>query len=213
MPAAELPGVRARAVFVEHFLFERFPMIGGFLDHRTPFQLLVAVVLSARCTDRQVNRVTEQLFAEAHTAEQLANLPLERLEELIHSVGFFRQKARALKGLANKIIVAFSGAVPCNFPDLESLPGVGHKTASVLLGQWAGIPTFPVDTHVWRLARRWRLSEGRTVAAVERDLKNLFLPARWMGLHLRMIAYGRSDCGARRCDGTKCDICRQLKRL
>ncbi|MDR0679216.1 MAG: endonuclease III [Puniceicoccales bacterium] len=209
----ELSRARIRAAFVERFLFERFPIVDNFLNYRTPFQLLVAVVLSARCTDRQVNRVTGQLFEKAPTAEQLADLPTEQLEELIHSVGFFRQKARALKGLASKIVANFSGVVPTNFFDLESLPGVGHKTASVLLGQWAGIPTFPVDTHVWRLARRWRLSEGRTVTAVERDLKDLFPPQRWMGLHLRMIAYGRSDCGARSCDGTKCDICRRLEHL
>jgi endonuclease-3 len=206
-------GAGGRAALVEGLLYARFPRIGGFLEHRSPFQLLVAVVLSARCTDRQVNRVTGPLFAEAPTVEQFVKLRQERVEELIHSVGFFRQKARALKGLADKIVADFSGAVPMNFKDLESLPGVGHKTASVLLGQWAGIPTFPVDTHVHRLARRWRLSEGRNVAAVERDLKTLFPSERWMGLHLRMIAYGRSDCGARRCDGTKCDICRQLKDL
>jgi endonuclease-3 len=191
-------------------LRERFPEISGFLEHGSPFQLLVAVVLSARCTDRQVNRVTVELFAEAPTARDLADLPLIRIEEIIHSLGFFRQKARALRGLAGRIGKNFHGEVPLNFEDLESLPGVGHKTASVVMGQCTGIPAFPVDTHVWRLARRWGLSEGRNVLQTERDLKDLFCPEQWMGLHLRMIAYGRGDCTARKCDGTRCAICRRL---
>jgi endonuclease-3 len=125
-------------------------------------------------------------------------------------VGFFRQKARALRGLAGRIGGDFHGQVPLNFRDLESLPGVGHKTASVVLGRCTGIPTFPVDTHVHRLARRWELSRGISVVETERDLKNLFPPPSWMGLHLRMIAYGRTECTAGGCDGTHCPICRRL---
>jgi endonuclease-3 len=204
------PSAADRAAAVDRLLEERLPRVAGFLAHRSPFQLLVAVVLSARCTDERVNRVTERLFAEAPTAEALAALPLARTEELIPPVGFFHQKARALKGLSERLVRDFHGRVPLNFPDLESLPGVGHKTASVVLGQCTDTPTFPVDTHVWRLARRWGLSRARNVAETERDLKELFPPERWMDLHLRMIAYGRTGCTARGCDGTRCAICRQL---
>jgi endonuclease-3 len=179
----------------------------------SPFQLLVAVVLSARCTDRQVERVTPQLFAIAPTAEALVQLSQEEVEARIHSVGFFRQKARALLGLAQRLVQDFSGRVPLNFSDLESLPGVGHKTASVVLGQCTDTPTFPVDTHVARLAVRWGLARPGPVEKIERDLKVLFPEKEWMATHRRMIACGRSECTARGCDGTRCRICRQLQKL
>ncbi|MDR2577086.1 MAG: endonuclease III [Puniceicoccales bacterium] len=200
-----------RAVIVENMLWEQFPEIGGFLTHTSPFQLLVAVVLSARCTDAQVNRVTPQLFAVAPTAQQLAQISQGELEKIIHGVGFFRQKARALIGLSQRIYRDFAGAVPMNFEDLETLPGVGHKSASVVIGQCTSTPTFPVDTHVWRLARRWGLSMGKTVELVEKDLKTIFPSEKWMGLHLRMIVYGRSNCTARGCDGTRCQICQRIR--
>jgi endonuclease-3 len=194
-------------------LFARFPRVDGFLDFKSPFQLLVAVVLSARCTDVQVNRVTPALFAVAPDARSMADLPLMRLEELIHGVGFFRQKARALSSLSKILINRWNGTVPMTFEDLESLPGVGHKTTSVVLGLCTDRPTFPVDTHVYRLSRRWQLSNGRTPIAVERDLKQIFSPEKWFPLHQRMIAYGRTDCTARACDGTRCTICKAIQAL
>jgi endonuclease-3 len=192
-------------------LFARFPHMVGFLDFESPFQLLIAVVLSARCTDVQVNRVTPALFAAAPDARAMAGIPLARLEELIHCVGFFHQKARALSSLSQILMNRWSGAVPMTFEDLESLPGVGHKTASVVLGLCAGQATFPVDTHVYRLSRRWQLSSGRTPGAVERDLKQIFLPEKWFPLHQRVIAYGRTDCTARKCDGTCCPVCKAIR--
>jgi endonuclease-3 len=192
-------------------LFSMYPRVDGFLSYNSPFQLLVAVVLSARCSDVRVNAVGAKLFAEAPEADDLAAMDINELEKILHPLGFFRQKARAVLGLSNQIVEKFSGAVPLNFRDLESLPGVGHKTASVVLGQLTDVPTFPVDTHVWRLALRWGLSKGKTAAAVERDLKNLFDEELWMGLHLRMIQHGRLHCTARRCDGTVCEICRKLR--
>jgi endonuclease-3 len=198
---------------VESMLFARLPRVDGFLDFESPFQLLVAVVLSARCTDIQVNRVTPRLFVAAPDARSMANLPRAKLEEFIHGVGFFRQKARALSSLSQILLNRWGGTVPLSFEDLESLPGVGHKTASVVLGLCSDRPTFPVDTHVYRLSRRWQLSDGRTPIAVERDLKQIFSPEKWFPLHQRMIAYGRSDCTARKCDGTRCAICKAIQEL
>jgi endonuclease-3 len=194
-------------------LFDRFPRMDGFLDFESPFQLLIAVVLSARCTDAQVNRITPILFANAPDARAMANLSRAMLEELIHGVGFFRQKARALSSLSQILLNRWDGSVPLNFEDLESLPGVGHKTASVVLGLCTDQPTFPVDTHVYRLSRRWQLSSGHTPTAVERDLKQIFSPQKWFPLHQRMIAYGRTDCTARKCDGTRCTICKTIQAL
>jgi endonuclease-3 len=198
---------------IESMLVDRFPDVGEFLDSGSHFQLLVAVVLSARCTDIQVNRVTPMLFAIAPDARGMANLPLGELEKLIHCGGFFRQKARALSSMSKILIDRWGGAVPLTFEDLESLPGVGHKTASVVLGACTDRPTFPVDTHVYRLSRRWKLSCGNTPIAVERDLKQIFLPEKWFSLHRRMIAYGRTDCTARKCDGTRCAICKAVHRM
>jgi endonuclease-3 len=192
-------------------LAERYPHIGGSFDFQSPFQLLVAVMLSARCTDRQVNRVAPRLFQVAPTTEEMATMDRGHLETIIHSIGFFRQKAKHLQQTAERIAGEFSGKVPRNFGDLESLPGVGHKTASVVLGQLGVVATFPVDTHVYRLARRWELSLAPSVVAVERDLKNLFPARLWMSMHLRMIAWGRDVCPARGCDGSRCAICRRLR--
>ena len=200
-----------RAALVQSMLFANYPDVGKFLDYGSPFQLLVAVVLSARCLDSRVNSVTATLFTEAPTAEKMAAMELSRLEDIVHPLGFFRQKARAILGLAQKIVNEFSGAVPLNFCDLPSLPGVGHKTASVVIGQLTDIPTFPVDTHVWRLSLRWGLSHGKNAAAVERDLKNLFHPKSWMGLHMRMIHHGKLHCTASGCGEVGCEICRRLR--
>lgn len=202
--------VSERAAIVDQMLEENFPEVDGFLCHLSAFQLLVATVLSAQCTDTQVNKVTPVLFSRAPDAMAMVRLSSEELEEIIHSVGFFRTKARSILGLSRQILDRFAGKVPSNFADLESLPGVGHKTASVVLGQYFKQPTFPVDTHVQRLARRWKLSAGKTPEAVESDLKRCFPSEKWHKLHLRMISYGRIACTARGCDGTRCEICRRL---
>lgn len=204
----QTPEERARVVGC--MLAEKFPQVDGFLHHSNPYEALVATVLSAQCTDRQVNKVTPRLFALASSPEEMILLSQEKLEQLIHSTGFFRQKARAILAFSQILIDRYGGHVPDNFDDLESLPGVGHKTASVVLMQCFGQTTFPVDTHIFRLARRWKLSSGKTPTAVEKDLKRLFPKERWGALHLQFISYGRLYCGARSCDGHRCEICRAL---
>lgn len=180
------------------------------LDHWDAFTLLVAVVLSAQCTDKRVNEVTPGLFARAATPAAMAALPEETIRELIRPCGLSPQKAKAIKELSRLIAERHHGEVPHTFEELEALPGVGHKTASVLMAQAFGVPAFPVDTHIHRLARRWRLSSGKNVGQTEKDLKRLFPKDLWNRLHLQIIYYGREHCTARGCDGTRCEICRAL---
>ena len=199
---------RERAAYIRGRLEQLYPAPAIPLDHRDPFTLLVAVVLSAQCTDKKVNQVTPQLFALADTPAALARLPLEQIQAVIQPLGLAPQKAKALSGLSQILVARHDGRVPDRFDQLEALPGVGHKTASVVMSQAFGHPAFPVDTHIHRLAQRWGLSSGRSVAQTERDLKRLFPPEHWNGLHLRIIFYGREHCTARGCDGTVCEICR-----
>jgi endonuclease-3 len=180
------------------------------LDHHDPFTLLVAVVLSAQCTDKKVNEVTPALFRRGGTPERMARLPVDEILSIIRPLGLAPQKAKALVGLSEMIVRDFGGEVPGDFERLESLPGVGHKTASVVMSQVFGLPAFPVDTHIHRLAQRWGLSDGSSVSQTERDLKRLFAPESWRDLHLQIIFYGREHCSARGCDGTRCPICREL---
>jgi len=177
------------------------------LEHEDPFQLLVAVVLSAQCTDARVNLVTPALFAAAPNAAALAVLPHARILRLIRSCGLAPTKARNLKALARQLVAQHGGAVPKTFAELEALPGVGHKTASVVMSQGFGIPAFPVDTHIHRLATRWGLTSGRNVATTERDLKALFPAASWGALHLQLIYFGREHCPALRHEASACPIC------
>jgi endonuclease-3 len=177
------------------------------LGHTDPFTLLVAVVLSAQCTDERVNRVTPALFARASTPEKLAALRPPEIERLIRSCGLAPQKARALSAMARKLVAEHAGAVPEDMHALEALPGVGHKTASVVRVQAFGQPAFPVDTHIHRLAARWGLSSGRNVRQTERDLMRLFPPERWGKVHLQLIHFGRSHCPARGHDASVCPIC------
>lgn len=177
------------------------------LRHADPFTLLVAVVLSAQCTDERVNLVTPALFARAATPEAMAPLPVAEIQNLIRTCGLAPQKARSLKGLAGQLVREHGGEVPADFAALEALPGVGHKTASVVMTQAFGQPAFPVDTHIHRLAARWGLSSGRNVAQTERDLKKLFPPEAWGRVHLQMIYFGRAHCPARGHDLTRCPIC------
>ena len=197
----------ARAAHVDRTLEKMYPRTPIPLAHRDPFTLLVSVVLSAQCTDRRVNEVTPALFAMADTPGKMAKAPVARIQEIIRPCGLSPQKARAVSGLSRIIVERHGGAVPRTFEELEELPGVGHKTASVVMSQAFGISAFPVDTHIHRLATRWRLTRGRNVVETERDLKALFPESRWNKLHLRMIYFGREHCTARGCDGHTCVIC------
>jgi endonuclease-3 len=177
------------------------------LVHDDPFTLLVSVVLSAQCTDARVNEVTPGLFALARTPEAMARLPVAAIERRIARCGLAPTKARSLKALSRILVERFGGSVPDDLGALESLPGVGHKTASVVLVQAFGRPAFPVDTHVHRLAARFGLSSGRSVAHTERDLKRLFPPEAWGRVHLQLVHFGRAHCPARGHDPAACPIC------
>jgi endonuclease-3 len=196
-----------RAAYVDRRLQELYPDTPIPLDHTDAFTLLVAVVLSARCTDRRVNQITPQLFALADTPAKMMKVPVEQIQKVIRPCGLSPQKSRAISTLSRLIVEEHGGAVPNSFEALEKLPGVGHKTASVVMSQAFGVPAIPVDTHIHRLSKRWRLTRGRNVVETERDLKALFPQGHWNKLHLRMIYYGRGHCTARGCDGKTCEIC------
>ncbi len=191
-------------------LEELYPETPIPLHHADAFTLLVAVVLSAQCTDKRVNEVTPALFALASTPQAMAALPVEAIRDIIRPCGLSPQKSRALQELSRLIVEKHHGQVPATFAELEALPGVGHKTASVVMSQAFGVPAFPVDTHIHRLATRWKLTSGKNVVQTERDLKKLFPESSWNQLHLRIIFYGREHCTARGCDGARCEICRLL---
>jgi endonuclease-3 len=197
----------SRAAHVDRTLEAMYPATPIPLDHRDAFTLLVAVVLSAQCTDKRVNLVTPELFALADTPARMAAVPVAEIQRIIRPCGLSPQKARAISGLSRAIAEKHGGEVPRTFEELEELPGVGHKTASVVMAQAFGVPAFPVDTHIHRLARRWGLSRARNVVETERDLKALFPEAKWNKLHLRIIYFGREHCTARGCNGHTCLIC------
>lgn len=178
------------------------------LDHEDPYTLLVAVLLSAQCTDERVNKVTPALFKRADNPAAMAKLSAKEIERLIKPCGLSPQKSKAIQKLSEILLEEHDGEVPADMEALERLPGVGHKTASVVMSQAFGVPTFPVDTHIHRLAQRWGLTNGRNVTQTERDLKRLFPEKHWNQLHLQIIFYGREFCTARGCDGRVCDICR-----
>lgn len=180
------------------------------LDHKDAYTLLVAVLLSAQCTDIRVNQITPRLFALADRPVTMAKLNVETIEAVVRPCGLGPQKARAIQGLSQILIDRFGGSVPRTLHELESLPGVGHKTAQVVMAQAFGVPSFPVDTHIHRLAQRWKLTDGRSVIQTERDLKRIFPQHQWNRLHLQFIYYGRAHCTARGCDGTRCIICREV---
>jgi endonuclease-3 len=188
-------------------LDELYPQPDAPLQHRDPFTLLVAVILSAQTTDAQVNKVTPALFERASTPLQLASLSESEILGFIRSCGLSPGKARNLKKLAHLLLDEHGGKVPASFEALERLPGVGHKTASVVMSQAFGEPAFAVDTHIHRLAHRWKLSSGRNVEQTERDLKKVFPPAEWGRRHLQMIYFGREYCPARNHETTVCPIC------
>ena len=177
------------------------------LDHRDPYTLLIAVLLSAQCTDARVNQITPILFARASTPQQMLKLSVPEIRGIIKPCGLSPAKSKAIAALSRILVEKHGGTVPDRFEDLEALPGVGHKTASVVMVQAFGKPAFPVDTHIHRLAARWGLSNGRSVEQTERDLKKLFLQDSWGRVHLQLILFGRAHCPARGHDLTTCPIC------
>jgi len=199
-----------RADFVLQRLEELYPETPIPLDHRNPFTLLVAVLLSAQCTDVRVNLVTPALFEVADTAEKMRHLSVEEIDAIVRPCGLAPRKAASIQRLSEILVEKHRGEVPNDMAALEELPGVGHKTASVVVAQAFGVPAFPVDTHIHRLAQRWGLTKGQSVQRTEEDLKNLFPRERWNKLHLQIIFYGREHCSARGCDGRVCEICQTL---
>jgi endonuclease-3 len=177
------------------------------LDHVDPYTLLVAVLLSAQCTDERVNTVTPGLWKLADNPYDMAKVPVEDIKAVIRPCGLSPQKSKAISVLSQMLVDHYDGEVPADMDALETLPGVGHKTASVVMSQSFGVPAFAVDTHIHRLAQRWGLTSGKNVTQTEKDLKRLFPRETWNSLHLQIIYYGREYCSARGCDGTVCPIC------
>jgi endonuclease-3 len=177
------------------------------LDHTSNFTLLMSVLLSAQCTDLNVNNVTKNIYPKYNRPEHFVKLGKKRIEKLIKSIGLFRVKAKSIYLMSKQLVEKHGGKVPKSFEDLEKLPGVGHKTASVVMSQGFGIPAFAVDTHIHRLAQRWGLTNGKNVIQTEKDLKRIFPEKTWSKLHLQIIYYGREFCKARECYGLTCKIC------
>lgn len=197
----------AKAKAIQNILDELYPDPAIPLIHRDPFTLLIAVVLSAQCTDVRVNQVTPILFSLADTPRKMAALTPSAIEAIIRPCGLAPKKSQAIWALSRILLETYQGEVPRTLEELESLPGVGHKTASVVLAQAFGQPAFPIDTHIFRCAKRWGLSKGRTVAAVERDLKKLFPKSDWIKLHLQIIYFARNYCPALKHRPESCPIC------
>ena len=199
-----------RADHVKRRLEELYPKTPIPLDHKDAYTLLVAVLLSAQCTDVRVNQITPALFARADNPQEMMNVPVDEIREIIRPCGLSPAKSAAISKLSRIIVEEHGGEVPASFEALEALPGVGHKTASVVMAQAFGVPAFPVDTHIHRLATRWKLTSGKNVVQTERDLKKLFPRDSWNKLHLQIIFYGREYCTARGCNGKTCPLCREL---
>ena len=199
-----------RAEIILKELNKLYPSTPIPLDHKNAFTLLVAVVLSAQSTDKKVNELTKSLFKVADTPKKMEKLGISRIYDYIKHLGLSNQKSKNIYKLSKLIINKHNNQVPNTFEELESLPGVGHKTASVVMSQVFNIPSFPVDTHIHRLSQRWGLTKGVNVKQTENDLKKIFPISEWNKLHLQIIFYGREYCTARGCDGTKCLMCRTL---
>ncbi len=196
-----------RVAYIQDTLQKLYPKPPIPLDHKDPYTLLVAVLLSAQCTDERVNQVTPALWQLADNPFDMAKQTPEAIREIIRPCGLSPQKSKAIYVLSNMLVEQYNGEVPADMEALETLPGVGHKTASVVMAQAFGEPSFPVDTHIHRLAQRWGLTSGKNVAQTEKDLKRLFPKEKWNDLHLQIIYYGREYCSARGCDGRVCPIC------
>ncbi|MFA6239201.1 MAG: endonuclease III [Bacteriovorax sp.] len=202
-----------KAQFILKRLEELYPETPIPLDHKDPYTLLIAVLLSAQCTDVRVNKITPLLFKKADTPFEMVRLSVKEIEDIIRPCGLSPRKSKAIHELSRILLDKYKGEVPKSFDDLESLPGVGHKTASVVMAQSFGIPAFPVDTHIHRLAQRWGLTSGKNVEQTEADLKKVFPKEKWNKLHLQIIFYGREHCSARGCDGLTCEICSAINFL
>ena len=196
-----------RAFFIITELDKIYPEVPIPLNHENKFELLIAVLLSAQCTDERVNKVTPNLFSKANNPEKMMKLPTEKIFSIIRSCGLAPQKSKNISKLSRIIVEKYNKKVPESFIELEKLPGVGHKTASVVMSQGFGYPAFPVDTHIHRLAQRWGLTNGKNVVQTEQDLKKNFPKKSWNKLHLQIIYYGREYCKARECYGLTCKIC------
>ena len=196
-----------RAAHILQRLNELYPETPVPLDHKNNFELLVAVLLSAQCTDIRVNQVTPALFLKADNPFDMQHVPIDTIYNIVRPCGLAPQKSSAISTLSKMLVDQYGGEVPADWQALESLPGVGHKTAGVVMSQGFGHPAFPVDTHIHRLAQRWGLTRGKNVTQTEKDLKRLFPRTEWNKLHLQIIFYGREYCSARGCDGRVCDIC------
>ena len=196
-----------RAKLVSKILNDYYPETPVPLDHSSVYTLLIAVLLSAQCTDERVNKVTPYLFKLASSPEAMSKISQQKIYEIIKPCGLGPKKSSAILELSNILVDKFSGKIPQDINELEKLPGVGHKTASVVISQGFGIPAFPVDTHIHRLAQRWGLTKGKNVVQTEKDLKKLFPKSDWNKLHLQIIFWGREFCQARECFGIKCKIC------
>jgi endonuclease-3 len=198
---------KQRAQLVLERLNKLYPETPVPLDHSNHFELLIAVLLSAQCTDERVNQVTPALFALGNNAATMQHIDVEEIYKIVRPCGLAPQKSKAISNLSKILVDQYDGEVPEDMVALETLPGVGHKTASVVMSQGFGHPAFPVDTHIHRLAQRWGLTKGNNVTQTERDLKKLFPKESWNSLHLQIIFYGREFCSARGCDGRVCDLC------
>ena len=198
---------KEKAERIQAMLEELYPETPVPLDHESPFQLLIAVLMSAQTTDLKVNQVTPELFKKGPTPEKMAVLEVSTIQSLIREVGLAPTKAKNIKRLSELLIERHQGGIPSTFEELEALPGVGHKTAGVVLAQAFGIPAFPIDTHIHRLAARWGLSNGKNVDQTEKDLKAVFPKEAWNDLHLQIIFFGREYCPARYHDLSQCPIC------
>tara|TARA_X000001036_G_scaffold372998_1_gene360697 strand:- start:937 stop:1590 length:654 start_codon:yes stop_codon:yes gene_type:complete len=199
-----------RALFIESKLKELFPNPKAPLAHSNAFTLLIAVLLSAQTTDKRVNIVTKELFKNADSPKKMFNLGEKKIYDMIKTCGLAPKKAKAIVKTSEIILKTYQGKVPGDLAELEKLPGVGHKTASVVVSEHFNKPAFAVDTHIHRLAQRWGLSNGKSVKQTEKDLKGIFAKKNWRDLHLQFIFYGRAYCTARGCDGTICFMCKSL---
>ena len=196
-----------RAQIIFKILNEIYPRTPIPLNHNNNYELLVSVLLSAQCTDKRVNKITPILFKKANNAFKMRNIPVDTIYEIVKPCGLGPKKSKAIKELSSILVDKFNGQVPESFLELEKLPGVGHKTASVVMSQGFNQPAFPIDTHIHRLSQRWGLTNGKNVVQTEKDLKLLFPQKTWNKLHLQIIFYGREFCTARSCYGIQCQIC------
>ena len=197
-----------KASLISEILDQHYPRTPIPLDHTDNFTLLVAVLLSAQCTDERVNTVTPVLFKKAKNPKEMSKLSEQQIYKIIKPCGLGPKKSKAIKNLSKILVEEYDSKIPCDIDKLEKLPGVGHKTASVVISQGFGIPAFPVDTHIHRLAQRWGLTSGKNVVITERDLKKIFPEENWNKLHLQIIFWGREFCTARSCFALECEICR-----